>query len=174
MTVSAKPATTAHDDQAAPKKGPGLAAWALVSLVSGGAGFFVPMMLSGKTHTEKTDEHKKEAPVAKAAEKLVMVPFGDPVVVNLNEVQPHFMKFAMSLQVDSTQEKVVTDLLVEKKVSLRNWLLVHLGDKDMDDIRGGAGKNMLRREILERFNSLLFTDGYDRIYDVLFEEFTIQ
>ena len=45
---------------------------------------------------------------------------------------------------------------------------------DAVDVRGGAGKNMLKREFLERFNSMLFTDGYDRIYDVLFEEFMIQ
>lgn len=171
--MSAKPTTPGHDDQAAPKKGPGLVAWALVSLVSGGAGFFVPMMLAGKTHTEAPDEHKKDAPVAKEAEKLVIIPF-DEVVVNLNEVQPHFLRFRMSLQVDATQEKVVKDLLDEKKILLKSWLLVHLGDKDMDDVRGGAGKNMLKREFLERFNSMLFTDGYDRIYDVLFEEFTIQ
>jgi len=171
--VSAKPSNPGHDEQAAPKKGPGLVVWALVSLVSGGAGFFVPMMVAGKTHVEKTDEQKKETPVAKQAEKLVIIPF-DEVVVNLNEVQPHFVRFKMSLQVDATQEKVVKDLLEEKKVLLKSWLLVHLGDKDMDDVRGGAGKNMLKREFLERFNSMLFTDGYDRIYDVLFEEFMIQ
>jgi flagellar protein FliL len=173
--VSAKPANPAHDEQAAPKKGPGLVAWALVSVVSGAAGFFVPMMLSGKTHTESADEKKKDAPVAKIAEKLVVIPFdNEGVVVNLNEVQPRYLRFKMSLEVDATQEKVVTDLLSEKKVLLKSWLLVHIGDKDMEDVRGGAGKNMLRREILERFNSMLFTDGYDRIYDVLFEEFSFQ
>jgi flagellar FliL protein len=171
--VSAKPPSPGHDDQAAPKKGPGLVAWALVSLVSGGAGFFVPAMLASKTHTEKVDEHKPEAPVAKEAEKLVIIPF-DEIRVNLNEVQPHYLALKMSLQVDATQEKVVRDLLEEKKVLLKSWMLVHLGDKDMDDVRGGAGKNMLKREFLERFNSMLFTDGYDRIYDVLFEEFMIQ
>ena len=171
--MSAKPASPGHEEQAAPKKGPGLVAWALVSLVSGGAGFFVPMMLAGKAHAPAAEEHKKEAPVAKEAEKLVVIPFDD-MVVNLNEVQPHFLKFKMSLQVDATQEKVVKDLLEEKKPLLKSWLLIHLGDKDMDDVRGGAGKNMLKREFLERFNSMLFTDGYDRIYDVLFEEFMIQ
>jgi flagellar protein FliL len=170
--VSAKPPSPGADDQAAPKKGPGLVAWGLVSLVSGCAGFFVPMMLTGKTHTEKTED-KKAAPVAKQAEKLVIIPF-DEIRVNLNEVQPHYLAIKMSLQVDATQEKVVRDLIEEKKPLLKSWLLVHLGDKDMDDVRGGAGKNMLKREFLERFNSMLFTDGYDRIYDVLFEEFMIQ
>jgi flagellar basal body-associated protein FliL len=33
---------------------------------------------------------------------------------------------------------------------------------------------MLQREILEKFNSMLFADGIDRILDVLFEEFYIQ
>ena len=171
--MSAKPATPGTDEQAAPKKGPGLVAWALVSLVSGGAGFFVPMMLTGKSHSEVKDEHKEKAPVAKQAEKFVIIPF-DEVRVNLNEVQSHYLAFKMSLQVDATQEKVVKDLIEEKKPLLKSWLLIHLGDKDMDDVRGAAGKNMLRREFLERFNSMLFTDGYDRIYDVHFEEFLIQ
>jgi flagellar protein FliL len=172
--VSAKPPSPGNEEQAAPKKGPGLVAWALVSLVSGGAGFFVPAMVASNSHSEKPEEKKQEAPVAKEAERLVIIPFGDEIRVNLNEVQPHFLALKMSLQVDATQEKVVKDLLEEKKVLLKSWLLVHLGDKDMDDVRGGAGKNMLKREFLERFNSMLFTDGYDRIYDVLFEEFMIQ
>jgi flagellar FliL protein len=171
--VSAKPPTPGNEEQAAPKKGPGVVALALVSLVSGGAGFFVPTMLGGKTHAEKPDEKKTEAPVAKEAERLVIIPFGE-VMANLNEVQPHYVRFSMSLQVDATQEKVVKDLLEEKKILLKSWLLIHLGDKDLDDVRGGAGKNMLKREFLERFNSMLFADGYDRIYDVLFEEFMIQ
>jgi flagellar protein FliL len=172
--VSAKPATAAHDEAPA-KKGPGLMAWALVSLVSGGAGFFVPMLLASKGHTEAQAEEKKTATVAKAAEKLVVVPFDtEGVVVNLNEVQQHYLRFKMALEVDASQEKVVVDLIREHKVALLNWLILHVGDKDMDDVRGAAGKNMLRREILERFNSMLFKDGYDRIYDVLFQEFTIQ
>ena len=171
--MSAKPPTPGNEEQAAPKKGPGVVALALVSLVSGGAGFFVPTMLGGKTHAEKPDEKKTDAPVAKEAERLVIIPFGE-VMANLNEVQPHYVRFSMSLQVDATQEKVVKDLLEEKKILLKSWLLIHLGDKDLDDVRGGAGKNMLKREFLERFNSMLFADGYDRIYDVLFEEFMIQ
>ncbi|QDT56227.1 flagellar basal body-associated protein FliL [Caulifigura coniformis] len=171
--MSAKPTNPGHDEQAPPKKGPGLVVWAIVSLVSGAAGFFVPMLLTSKSHAEKAEEHKTEAPVAKQAEKLVVIPFDD-IRVNLNEVQPHYLAIKMAFQVDATQEKIVTDLIAEKKVPLKSWLLIHLGDKDMDDVRGGAGKNMLKREILERFNSMLFTDGYDRIYDVLFEDFMIQ
>ncbi len=136
--MSAKPANAAHDEQAPAKKGPGIVVWALVCLVSGGAGFFVPMMLTGKQHEEKKEE-KKEAVVAAQPTKLVIVPF-DSVIVNLNEVQPHFLRFSMSLEVDASQEKVVTDLINEKKVLLQNWLLVHLGDKGMDDVRGGAGE----------------------------------
>ena len=61
-----------------------------------------------------------------------------------------------------------------KKIILRNWLLSKISDLDLDDIRGGAGQNRLRREIREQFNAVLCPDGYDEIHDVLFEEFNVQ
>ena len=44
----------------------------------------------------------------------------------------------------------------------------------MDDVRGAAGQNRLRREIQNEFNANLYPDGDDRILDILFEEFSIQ
>jgi flagellar basal body-associated protein FliL len=44
----------------------------------------------------------------------------------------------------------------------------------MEDLRGAAGQNRLRREIQDHFNTVLFEDGYDRIREVLFEEFNVQ
>jgi flagellar basal body-associated protein FliL len=53
-------------------------------------------------------------------------------------------------------------------------LLNQISDKDLDEIRGGAGQNRLRREVRDQFNSVLFPDGYDRIFSVLFNEYNVQ
>ncbi len=55
-----------------------------------------------------------------------------------------------------------------------NWLIGHLRDKQLEDVRGKFGQNMLGREIHGKFNELLFTDGIERIQDVLFRDFKVQ
>jgi flagellar basal body-associated protein FliL len=44
----------------------------------------------------------------------------------------------------------------------------------MEDIRGAAGQNRLRREIHDQFNLVMFPDTEGEIKDVLFEEFNVQ
>ncbi|MCA9228196.1 MAG: flagellar basal body-associated FliL family protein, partial [Planctomycetales bacterium] len=80
----------------------------------------------------------------------------------------------VNLQVDKAQADGITKMLEQKKPILKNWLLSYLSDKGMDDIRGRVGQNRLRREIQDHFNTVLFADGYDRIHDVLFDEFNVQ
>ena len=47
-------------------------------------------------------------------------------------------------------------------------------DRSLEEVKGAAGANRLRREIQDQFNTQLFADGADTIQDVLFEEFVIQ
>lgn len=161
------------EEQAPAKKGPGLMIWILVSAVSAGAGFAVPTFLSGKSHSD--GHESEEAAAAKETEvRSAEVPF-QPVVVNLNEgTLTRFLRLKFSLLVNSADEKKVTEAVEAKRLVLNSWVLSHLADKQIAEIRGTAGQNMVRREILEKFNSLLFADGYDRVTDVLFEEFNVQ
>jgi flagellar basal body-associated protein FliL len=147
--------------------------WILVSAVSAGAGFAVPTFLSGKAHSpghdaQTVDEDKE------AASRSAEVAF-PAVNVNLNEgTLTRYLRLKFSLQVNAADEKKVTDAVEDKRLLLQSWLLSHLADKQIAEIRGTAGQNMVRREILEKFNSFLFADGYDRVTDVLFEEFNVQ
>ena len=59
-------------------------------------------------------------------------------------------------------------------VVLKNWLIAHLREKKLEDVRGKLGHNTLRREIHDKFNEMLFTDGIERIQDVLFQDFKVQ
>jgi flagellar basal body-associated protein FliL len=173
--MAAHPATEAAATSEVPKKGPGIVMWLLVMAVSAGGGFAVPMLLNHSTsHGDDHVETKEEEARKLSETKLVPVSYG-MVTVNLNEPRLNvFLRAKVSLLVQAKNEKMVTDLVAEKFVMLQSWALSHFAEKTFEDVRGEAGQRMLQREILEKFNSMLFADGIDRILDVLFEEFYIQ
>ena len=106
--------------------------------------------------------------------EMTYVAFGE-VTVNLDEGRMNrYLRIKLALQVSRSQSDEIEQRMETKRLVLRNWLLSHLSDKQLDEIRGRAGQNMLRREIRDYFNTALFPDGYDRIHDILFEEFNVQ
>jgi flagellar basal body-associated protein FliL len=167
------------EQEAPPKKGPGMIVWILVSAISAGAGFAVPMLMgSPKSHgSEKSEEEKVDAAHAAQEPKereVAVVPYG-MIDVNLNENRlAVFLRLKINLVTDKTNEKKVAELLEQKRLMLQSWMLGHFAEKTLEEVRGEAGQKMMQREILDRFNSVLFSDGIDRVYDVLFEQFNIQ
>ncbi|MDG2130931.1 MAG: flagellar basal body-associated FliL family protein [Fuerstiella sp.] len=148
--------------------------WILVTLLCGGMGVAVPYILpsSGESPTE-TREPK---PIFENLnpEDTAFVPF-EEVVVNLNEGQlTRYLRVGVTLQVPKEAERDIIAKMEEKKALLKNWLLNKISDKSLEEIRGGAGQNRLRREVRDQFNSVLFPDGYDRIFNVLFDEYNVQ
>lgn len=138
-----------------------------------------------------TDSHGKSAGAEKKSKKVkaftlpkeeetIFLPFADGekeagIVVNLDEGRlTRYLRIAITMQIPKASEEEFKKKLEAKKIVLRNWLLSKISDLDLDDIRGAAGQNRLRREIRDQFNSVLCPDGYDQIYDVLFEEFNVQ
>ena len=156
-----------------------LVPWILVGIISAGLGGAVPMFLT----TETVDEEPAPKPVFElpTPENTVFVPFADEdskddqIVVNLNEGNlTRYLRVVVELQVSKEFEAEIKEKLKENRVLLRSWLISKISDKDLESVRGAAGQNRLRREIQDQFNSVLFPDGYDRIYDVLFYEFAVQ
>lgn len=153
--------------------------WVLVGLLAAGAGGTVPMLLSGSTE-EVIDEEPPPFELP-APEDTVFVPFADPevkddqIVVNLNEGNlTRYLRVVVELQIAKDYEMEFAEKLKKNRVLLRSWLLSKISDKNLEEVRGAAGQNRLRREIQDHFNSVLFPDGYDRIYDVLFFEYAVQ
>lgn len=152
--------------------------WIVVGLLSAGAGSAVPFLIPAQGETKTTEK----GAVIKSGQKVetVFVPFGDRgkdqnVVVNLNEGRmTRYLRVAITLEIPKSLELTFPKQLDAHKAQLRNWLLSEISDKDLDEIRGAAGQNRLRRAIHEHFNAVLFPSGYDRIHDVLFEEFNVQ
>jgi flagellar basal body-associated protein FliL len=84
------------------------------------------------------------------------------------------LKVVFSLQVAENHKGDVESLIEGKKAILKNWLISHLADKSLDDIKGKFGHSRLRREISDYFNQQLFEDGVERIQDILFKELNVQ
>lgn len=151
--------------------GMGLVLWIIVPLVAAGAGFASSLALFPKT-PETTETVSPLA--APNATESAYIPF-DAVTVNLNNGQLNrFLNVSVTLQVRKTEEEEIRKLIDVNRPVLRTWMLSYLSELDIDDIRGAAGQNRIRREIKNQFNSVLFTDGFDHIYDLLFEEFNVQ
>lgn len=155
-----------------PKKKFGLALVA-TGVLAGAAGAAVPVLMSmnapAAPPAAPTQHFEPLTP-----DRAAFIPFGE-ITVNLNEGRLNrYLRLKIALQVDKLQVDDVNKAVERQKLVLKNWLLSHLSDKDQEEIRGAAGQNMLRREIRDQFNALLFDDGYDRVYDVLFEEFNVQ
>ena len=203
MSDHAKSEAAPVGDAAEKPGGGSIVPWIAVGVLSAGLGSALPFLLAGQqSHaaggSEEHSEHgtaaesdspgsgAKSAPkkvkgfTIPAQEDTVFLPFGEPgkdqsVVVNLDEGRmSRYLRIAISLQIPKSQEETFKKLIEGKKIVLRNWLLSKISDLDLDDIRGAAGQNRLRREIREQFNAVLCPDGYDQIYDVLFEEFNVQ
>lgn len=122
------------------------------------------------------DSHGKGGDHAGAPVKTgpQFVPFGR-IVVNLNEpALTKYLSLDITLLADAKDEDAVVSGVESRLPILRTWLTSHLADKSMEDVRGKAGINRLRREIQDQFNALLFDDGRERVRDVLFEEFHVE
>lgn len=141
---------------------------ALVAVAGGAAlPFFLPDHALPKTATHNKVNPKEPKPI--------LVPFGDPVVVNLNtERLSRFLRAKLILVVEDTNEKEVRDVVEKNKPFLKNSLIVYLSDQSLKDVTGAAGMNRLSREIRDQFNTMLFPDGSEKIDKVLFEEFYVQ
>ena len=85
-----------------------------------------------------------------------------------------YLRINITLQVDEEQLTDLTETVEKRRAILKSWLLSYLSDRTMDEIRGAAGQNRLRRQILEQFNAVLSDKDGDVIDDILFEEFNIQ
>lgn len=145
----------------------GLIVLVVVAVLSGALGFALPKLLLGGGSTEKVDEQPEPA-------KVAFVPFGE-TVVNIAEGRLNrYLRIGITLQVEEEQAAEITKTVEKRHAILKSWLLSYLSDRTMDEIRGAAGQNRLRREILENFNAVLSDDHRDVVHDVLFEEFNIQ
>ncbi len=165
-TTPAKPASSG--------KGGWVALVVVTLAAAAGGGLMPPLLLRGG------NAPSTPAPAAHTREKAY-VPFGDDekktrtIVANLRAPnQNRYLKLSIMLVTDKGEETHLKELLHKHSAVLRNALFSYLADRTVDDIRGTAGINRVRRELLDQFNILLYPDGTEKIRDLLFDDFTTQ
>ena len=122
----------------------GLILWIIVPVVAAGAGFASSVALFGTKVETETNTSPLAAP---DAEQSAYIPF-DAVTVNLNQNQLNrFLKISLTLQVRKTEEEEIRKLLDLYRPVLRTWMLSYLSELSLDDIRGAAGQERIRREM---------------------------
>lgn len=156
----------------APKKGRKLMIL-IVGIVFAGAGAAVPMFVNVPAMFAK--EKKDKSPGHKPEGKTAIVPFGD-IVVNLadNPKMGRYIKLKIALLVEADAEEEVTELINKNKVAVKSKLISHIAGKDIKEVSGSVGVNRLQRELLERFEDVLYPEGHTQLRSVLFEEYVIQ
>ena len=153
-----------------PKKGRKLMLL-VVGVVFAGAGAAIPMFVNvpalfAKPKTEKGKGHGDG--------KTVIVPFSDVVVNLVDPRMQRYLRVKIAVLVDEEAEEEVTALLAKHKAAVKSKLIGHLAGKDIKDVSGTVGVNRLQRELLERFEDVLYPDGHSQIRTILFEEYVIQ
>lgn len=139
----------------------------ILGFVCGGLGFAAFTFMPGLRGAEAEDAAVEDAPAA-------FIPFGE-VVVNLGDSRmSRYLRINLTLQVQGGDDEAANANVESNRAILRNWLIGYLSDLQLEDIRGGAGQNRIRREIQNYFNDVLAPDGTDFVNEILFEEFTVQ
>lgn len=140
----------------------------LVGCVSAALGFCLPMVLGPAKHEPAHEEKVAEE------ESTDYVDF-DEAVVNLDDGRLNrYLRINVTLCVEKSDKEKIDKLVQGHKKMLKSWLIAYLSDKDMEAVRGAAGQNRVRRDILDYFNETLFEDDTHKIKDVYFTEFNIQ
>ncbi len=160
--ATAPPAAAPNKPAAGKKK----LVWIVVCLMGIAAGAAAPVVMGfGKPKNEV----KKNQPA-----KSIAIPFGDIVVNLAEERMTRYLRIKIVLLVDEEQEKTAKEHVDKHKAELKNWLIGHMAGKSLKDVTGSGGVRRTQREIMERFDEMLYPDGEGHLRDVLFEEFVVQ
>lgn len=161
-----------QEQEEKPKSGGGLILTLIVSVCAIGAGLAMPLVVSQLAASATANE---EVGLAEPdlEEEVEFIPF-DEVTVNLDEARfSRFLSLTFSLQVAKSQRAEIEGMVEAKKLIFKNWIQIHLAEKNVEDLKG-FGRNQIRRELQDFFNKVLFDDGIERIQDILFDKFHVQ
>jgi flagellar basal body-associated protein FliL len=168
---AAAPVATGQDVTPSGKKNRKLL-FAAVGVVAILAGAALPLVVDISSLLGKPKEGAQEKPHAET--KTAIVPFGDMVVNLADERAMRYLRVKLAVLVDADKEKEVSDLLTKKKPAVKSKLISHLAGKTLKDVSGTVGVNRLQREILERFEEVLYPEGHSPLRAILFEEYVVQ
>ncbi|MFO8014494.1 MAG: flagellar basal body-associated FliL family protein [Phycisphaerae bacterium] len=163
---------------------------AAVAVAAGGAGYAVAFLTGGEgpltpasaeagenQTTESEAAAPDELPAPKPAEDAEHYAYKDlePLTVNLDEPRlARYVHATITLGVAQEDFEAASQRIDAETRVLRDWLTVYLTSLTLEDVRGAANLNRIRREILDAFNQELWPDGKPLIRKVLFKEFAVK
>jgi len=185
-----------HETEAPAPKGKGLRfvlLCAAVAFVTGGAGYAVALLTTGgpalPPAAAQTDPSADPsagtdpaaaippAPDAGQAEDVEKCVYKDLEEITVNLDEPRLARYVHAIITLAIPEEefAAAEPAIDAKIRvLRDWLTVYLASLTLDEVRGPASLNRMRREILDAFNQELWPDQKPRIRKVLFKEFSIR
>ncbi len=159
------------------KKGGSPLPFIIVGILGTALGLAVPFVIPKSVgETDKPPEIVEKEKHIGADVKKVYIEFEEKSTVqNLKDNNlTRFLSVSISLVVAEESQADIEKDLEHKRVEMKNWLIGQIADKTLDEVSGKEGQNRLRREIRDQFNSIMFPDGQDRIFDIYFREFAVQ
>lgn len=137
-------------------------------LIVAGTLFFTPLgnNLFGKGEDETShDEEKQEIDITKV--DFVTLP---EILINLRSAdgRSSFLKTTFILEAPNEEVSKKIDKL---KPLLIDQIQIYLRELEVEDLRGSAGMQRIRQELINRTNALL---NPEKINNVLFKEFLVQ
>jgi len=161
-----------------------------VAFAAGGAGYAVAVFTTGQTPlapaSAQADEQQTAdaeppttdaVPPPKPAEDTENYLYKDlqPITVNLDEPRlARYVHATITMAIPQQDFAVAGKRIDAETRVLRDWLTVYLTSLTLDDVRGAANLNRIRREILDAFNQELWPESKPLIRKVLFKEFAVK
>jgi len=154
-----------------------------VLILAAGAGYGVALLMPashpGPAQAEAgaTPAPAAEPPPAPTAEAtkadFIYYDF-EPIVVNLDEPRlARYVRATITLAIKPANHETAKAILDKHKPELKNWLTLYFANCTLDNVRGAASLNRVRREILDAFCQQLWPDQKPLIEHVLFKEFGV-
>jgi flagellar basal body-associated protein FliL len=99
----------------------------------------------------------------------------EPIIVNLDEPRlARYIRVTITLVIKAENHEAAKAAIDRRKPELKNWLTTYFASCTLDNVRGAASLNRLRREILDAFTQQLWPDQKPLVEQVLFKEFAVQ
>lgn len=99
----------------------------------------------------------------------------EPVVVNLQgSGAQRYLKVGVAFEWRAQDAEAAKARFERKLIILKDRLIACLGAKTLRAVDSSGGKELLKQELLEAFNTILFPDGGGKIERILYSDFIIQ
>lgn len=153
-----------------------ITAGVIIAVAAAGGFFAARLVASSPSSAQAASEPEPEVAQAASGEEEQFIYHDlEAITVNLNEPRlARYVRAEFTLVYRPKDKKAVEDVLADRTPELKSWLILHLSDCSLEQVRGKANLNRVLREIQDTFNERLWPDGAPLIAKVDIKQWTIQ